>query len=270
MTEPFDSFDDLPPDIDKDVFSVARLYDFLLGGRHNFAADRDLGRKLLAAEPNGRLILLENRAFLARTMRYLLDRGIRQFLDLGSGIPTQGYVHELAAGYPEAKVVYVDNDPPAVSHSNYILRDNPNAGALLADMRDPERILGDPSVKQLIDLTKPVALLALAVIHFIPVEEDAEGIVARYRDAMAPGSHLVVTHATADDMPETVGGVQEIYQENMTTATPRTHAQVAGLFDGYDLLDPGVVYMPLWRPEPGVVVENAEETWFYGGVGKLS
>jgi hypothetical protein len=269
MSGTFDTFEDLPPDIDRDVFSVARLYDFLLGGRHNFAADRDLGRKLLAAEPNGRLILLENRAFLARTMNFLLEQGVRQFLDLGSGIPTQGYVHELAADHPDVKVVYVDNDPPAVSHSNYILRDHPHAGALLADMREPERILGDPSVKQLIDLTKPVALLALAVVHFIPVEDDAEGIMARYRDALAPGSHLVLTHATADDMPDTVGGVQEIYQENMTSATPRTKAQVTGLFEGFEILDPGIVYMPLWRPAAGAVVDNAEETWFYGGVGRL-
>ena len=271
MTGLFEDPEDLPPDIDTEVFSVARLYDFLLGGRHNFSADRALGRQLLAAEPNGRLILLENRAFLARVLRHLLDQGVRQFLDLGSGIPTQGYVHELAhRTHPGTRIVYVDNDPPAVSHSNYILRDNPDAGAINADLRHPEHILGDPVVKSLIDFDEPVGLLALAVLHFIPYEQDAAGIVARYREALAPGSFLAVTHATADGSAgETVAQVQEIYQENMTTATPRTLEQVGELFEGFDLIDPGLVYLPLWRPDSTEPIENPEQYWFYAGVGRL-
>ena len=267
-----DVLDDMPPNVDTDVFSVARLYDFLLGGRHNFAADRALGRQLLAAEPNGRLILLENRAFLARTIRFLLDQGIRQFLDLGSGIPTQGYVHEIVhATHPGATVVYVDNDPPAVSHSNYILRDDANAGALLADMCVPEDILSDTTVKALIDLSQPVAVLALAVLHFVPDDEDPYGIVARYRDRLAPGSYFVLTHATSDGVTQnTVANVQEIYQSNMTAATARTKDEIARMFSGFDLVDPGIVLIPYWRPEPGQMPENPENYWFYGAVGKLS
>jgi hypothetical protein len=267
-----DLFDEIPPNIDTEVYSVARLYDFLLGGRHNFAADRALGRQLLAAEPNGRLILLENRAFLARTVKYLLDQGVRQFLDLGSGIPTQGYVHEIAhLTHPGVGIVYIDNDPPAVSHSNYILRENADAGAVLADLCEPERVLGDPTVKGLIDFDQPVALLALAVLHFVPDEGDPCGIVARYRDHLAPGSFFVMTHATSDGITqETVANVQEIYQSNMTTATARTKDEIAGMFSGFDLVDPGIVLIPYWRPEPGEMPEDPDSYWFYGAVGRLS
>jgi len=272
MTGLFDDPGDLPADIDTEVFSVARLYDFLLGGHHNFAADRALGRQLLAAEPNGRAILLENRYFLARSMAYMLDQGVRQFLDLGSGIPTQNYVHEIAHRVdPEARVVYVDNDPPAVSHSNFILRANPNAGAINADIRTPEHILGDPTVKSLIDFDQPVGLLALAVLHFIPHEQDAAGIVARYRQALAPGSVLAVTHATADgEAGATVAEVQEIYQENMTSATPRSRAQVAEFFEGFEVADPGIVYLPEWRPNTEEPIENPEQYWFYAAVGRVA
>jgi len=267
-----DIFDDMPPNIDTDVFSVARLYDFLLGGRHNFAADRALGRKLLAAEPNGRLILLENRAFLARTIKYLLDQGIRQFLDLGSGIPTQGYVHEIVhQTHPGATIVYVDNDLPAVSHSNYILRENDNAGALLADMCVPEDILNDTMVKGMIDFSQPVAVLALAVLHFVTDADDPYGVCARYRDRLAPGSFFVVTHATSDGVTqETVANVQEIYQSSMSGATARTKDEIARMFAGFDLIDPGIVLIPYWRPVPGEMPENPENYWFYGAVGKLS
>jgi S-adenosyl methyltransferase len=268
MTGFFD--EDLPPDIDTEVFSVARLYDFLLGGHHNFAADRALGRELLATEPNGSEILLENRRFLARALRFMLDQGIRQFLDLGSGIPTQSYVHEVAhRTHPEARVVYVDNDAPAVSHSNYILRDDPNSGAILADARNPEGIVGDPVVKSLIDFNKPVGLLALAVLHFLPMEDDAAGIVARYRDALAPGSYFALTHATTDGASGAlVESVQEIYHEHDFTATPRSHEQLTEFFDGFEIVEPGLVLLPLWRPDPTPPPLQPEEYWFYAGVGK--
>ena len=264
-------FDDLPSNIDTDVFSVARLYDFLLGGKHNFAADRDFGRRLLAIEPNGRMILQQNRLWLARAMRVMLADGVRQFLDLGSGIPTQNYVHELAhAVDPAARVVYIDSDPPAVSHSNYILRGDPNAGAVQADMIDVERVLGDPVVKNLIDFDRPVGLTALAAWHFVDDESDPAGVLAAYRRVLAPGSYLGITHATIDGATgDLVRSVQSEYQEVMKNPSPRTREQIARFFDGFEILEPGIVNLPAWRPDKPQDAEGAENVWFYGALGKL-
>lgn len=265
-------FDDLPSNIDTDVFSVARLYDFLLGGKHNFAPDRDFGRQLLAVEPNGRMILQQNRYFLARAMKVMLDDGVRQFLDLGSGIPTQNYVHELAhAVDPAARVVYIDNDPPAVSHSKYILKGDPTAGAVLADMVDAERVLGDPAVKSLIDFDRPVGLTALAAWHFISDDDDPVGVMAAYRRMLAPGSYLALTHATIDGATGAlVRDVQSQYQSVMQNPTPRTREEIAEYFDGFRILEPGIVNLPAWRPEKPEDAVGAESVWFYGALGKLN
>jgi len=265
-------FDDLPSNIDTDVFSVARLYDFLLGGKHNFAPDRDFGRRLLAIEPNGRMILQQNRLWLARAMRVMLDDGVRQFLDLGSGIPTQNYVHELAhAVDPAAKVVYIDNDPPAVSHSNYILRGSVNAGAVQADMTDAERVLGDPVVKSLIDFDQPVGLTALAAWHFVDDRDDPQAVLAAYRRMLAPGSYLALTHATIDGATgDTVRDVQSAYQSVMKDPSPRTKAEIAAFFDGFEIQEPGIVNLPAWRPDQPEDAEGAEDVWFYGVLGKLA
>ena len=265
-------FDDLPSNVDTDVFSVARLYDFLLGGKHNFAPDRDFGRQLLSIEPNGRMILQQNRYFLARAMKVMLDDGVRQFLDLGSGIPTQSYVHELAhAVDPAARVVYIDNDPPAVSHSNYILRGNDNAGAVLADMIDAERVLGDPTVKSLIDFDKPVGLTALAAWHFVDDRDDPADVLAAYRRMLPPGSYLALTHATIDGATgDVVRDVQSQYQSVMKDPSPRTREQIAGFFEGFQIVDPGIVRLPAWRPEKPEDAVGAENVWFYGALGKLS
>lgn len=264
--------DDLPSNIDTDVFSVARLYDFLLGGKHNFAPDRDFGRRLLAIEPNGRMILQQNRLWLARAMRVMLADGVRQFLDLGSGIPTQNYVHELAhAVDPGARVVYIDNDPPAVSHSNYILRGSPNAGAVQADMTDAERVLGDPTVKNLIDFSRPVGVTALAAWHFVDDAADPAGVLAAYRRMLAPGSYLGLTHATIDGATgDLVRNVQSQYQEVMKNPSPRTREQIAGFFEGFQILEPGIVNLPAWRPDRPQDAEGAENVWFYGALGRLA
>lgn len=265
-------FDDLPSNVDTDVFSVARLYDFLLGGKHNFAPDRDFGRRLLSIEPNGRMILQQNRYFLARAMKVMLDDGVRQFLDLGSGIPTQSYVHDLAhAVDPAARVVYIDSDPAAVSHSNYILRGNGNAGAVLADMIDAERVLGDPTVKSLIDFDKPVGLTALAAWHFVDDADDPAGVLAAYRRMLAPGSCLALTHATIDGATgEVVRDVQSQYQSVMKDPSPRTREQIADFFEGFRIMDPGIVRLPAWRPEKPEDAAGAEDVWFYGALGKLN
>ena len=265
-------FDDLPSSIDTDVFSVARLYDFLLGGKHNFAPDRDFGRQLLAIEPNGRMILQQNRYFLARAMKVMLDDGVRQFLDLGSGIPTQNYVHELAhAVDPAARVVYIDNDPPAVSHSNYILRGDATAGAVLADMIDAERVLGDPTVKALIDFDQPVGLTALAAWHFVDDADDPAGVLATYRRKLAPGSYLALSHATIDGATgDLVRDVQSQYQSVMKNPSPRTREEIEAFFEGFRILEPGIVNLPAWRPEKPEDAVGAENVWFYGALGKLS
>ena len=264
-------FDDLPSNIDTDVFSVARLYDFLLGGKHNFAPDRDFGRRLLAIEPNGRMILQENRHWLARAMKVMLDDGVRQFLDLGSGIPTQSYVHELARAVdPEARVVYIDRDPAAVSHSNYILKGDPLAGAAPADMIDADRVLGDPTVKTLIDFDQPVGLTALAAWHFVADADDPKGVLADYRRELAPGSYLGLTHATVDGATgDLVRSVQSEYQSVMQNPTPRTREEVAEFFEGFEILPPGIVNLPAWRPNRPEDAEGAENVWFYGALGKL-
>jgi len=264
-------FDDLPSNIDTDVFSVARLYDFLLGGKHNFAPDRDFGRRLLAIEPNGRMILQANRFWLARAMKVMLDDGVRQFIDLGSGIPTQSYVHEIARAVdPAARVVYIDRDPAAVSHSNYILKGDRRAGAVLADMIHADRVLGDPTVKSLIDFDRPVGLTALAAWHFVPDADDPKGVLADYRRALAPGSYLALTHATIDGATgDLVRSVQSEYQSVMQNPTPRSREQVTGFFEGFEIVPPGVVNLPAWRPNRPEDAQGAENVWFYGALGRL-
>ncbi|MFL6111823.1 MAG: SAM-dependent methyltransferase [Catenulispora sp.] len=264
-------FDDLPSNIDTDVFSVARLYDFLLGGKHNFAPDRDFGRRLLAVEPNGRKILHENRYWLARAMKVMLDDGVRQFLDLGSGIPTQNYVHELARAVdPAARVVYIDRDPAAVSHSNYILKGDRDAGAVLVDMAHADRVLGDPTVKALIDFDQPLGLTALAAWHFIADADGPRGVLADYRRVLAPGSYLALTHATIDGATsDVVRSVQNKYHLVLQDPTPRTREEIAEFFEGFEILPPGIVNLPAWRPNRPEDAEDAADVWFYGGLGKL-
>jgi hypothetical protein len=205
-------------------------------------------------------------------MLVMLDAGVRQFLDLGSGIPTQNYVHELAhAVDPAAKVVYIDSDPPAVSHSNYILRGDANAGAVQADMVDAERVLGDPTVKSLIDFDQPVGLTALAAWHFVDDADDPKGVLAAYRRMLAPGSFLGLTHATIDGATgDTVRTVQSAYQSVMKNPSPRTKEQIAEFFEGFEILEPGIVNLPAWRPDRPEDAEGAENVWFYGALGKLA
>ena len=204
----------VPQGLDTGKPSAARLYDYLLGGGHNFAGDRALAEKFLQAQPNARTIARLNRAFLRRVVLFMMDRGIRQFLDLGSGIPTVGNVHEIAQkADPEAHVVYVDFEEVAVAHSQLILEGNDNAGVVQADMCRPDDVLSDPVVKDLIDFSQPVGLLMVAVLHFVSDEKGPAEVVARYRDAMPSGSLIALSHLTADFKPDEMGGVVEAYRE---------------------------------------------------------
>ena len=254
--------------IDLDRPSAARTYDFLLGGSHNFAVDRDLARQALAAMPDVAEQAQANRAFLHRTVRYLVGAGVRQFLDLGSGIPTVGNVHEVAqAADPRARVVYVDIDPIAVEHSQRLLAGIPGAVAILQDLRRTAAILADPAVVELLDLDAPVAVLMLAVLHAIPDADDPAGIVARMRDALAPGSYLVISHGTHESRPDVSRELRRLSRQTPTSITHRGRDQVAAFFDGFDLVEPGLVWVTEWRPEPGESTEHPERSANYGAVG---
>ncbi|GAB3543329.1 hypothetical protein J2S53_000463 [Actinopolyspora lacussalsi] len=259
----------LPRDVDEEVPSAARIYDYLLGGAHNFAADRRLGEKFLAALPSARHVARLNRAFLRRAVLTLEDAGIRQFIDIGSGIPTVGNVHEIARDVDEnSRVVYADNEPVAVAHSELLLRDDPNATMLQADLLDPEGIFGHPRTTNLLDLSRPIGLLMVGVLHFAAPENDPVDVMRRYREALPPGSYLALSHFTADIRPEDMLGVAEVMRQSADPIHPRSHAEITELFDGFELLDPGVVGTALWRPDDdGLHAETPGSAQIYAGVG---
>ena len=264
----------VPPGIDTGKANIARVYDWWLGGNHNFRADQDAARAMIAIEPNARGIARANRAFLGRAVRFLAaEAGIRQFLDIGSGIPTENNVHQVAqAAAPGARVVYADIDDVAVAHSKLILDGNPDAAVIQADLRDPAGILADPETQLLLDFTRPVGLLLVAVLHFLPDADNPHQIVARLRDALAPGSYLVVCHACQDDRLEAATAAETVYRSRVAAqGRARTREEITGFFDGFTIIDPGLVWMPLWRPDrPEDVPEHPERFWFLGGAGRLS
>lgn len=238
-------------DVDVTVPSPARIYDFNLGGSHNFAVDRNFAEEVNKVMPDLPKIHRANRALLHRVVRFLTDVGIRQFLDLGSGIPTVGNVHEVAQRTaPQTRVVYVDVDPVAVIHSNTILADNDRAAAIRADIRDAEEILGDPTVRSLIDFTQPVGVLMFTVLHYVSDDDHPLDIVRTYRDAMCPGSYLAISHGTATGRTaeQTRAGVR-LGSRNKIDTTMRGRPEILQLFEGFDILDPGVVFSPEWRPD---------------------
>lgn len=234
--------------------SAARVYDYLLGGRRNFGPDRELAEKLLAAEPNLRFVAHENRAFLRRAVLHLVAAGVRQFLDLGSGIPAPGSVQEIAqAAAPECRVVSVDIDPVAVACSKHILLGNAHADAILADVQDAEAVLRHRDVTRLIDLDQPVAVLAVAVLHFLPDDAEVSKVLAAYRDRVAAGSYLVISHLTADtdDGSGRDRAITQLGADHGITCATRSRLHVAGLFGGWPLLKPGLTSTAAWRREAG-------------------
>jgi hypothetical protein len=275
-TEDEVTHDDWTTKINTSVPNPARIYDYLLGGKDNYPADRDVAEQIVAIAPVARDVVEDNRAFLRRTVRFLTrDAGIRQFIDLGSGLPTQGNVHEIAQAIaPDARVVYVDNDAMVVTHSRALLAGD-NTVAIQADLREPDVILGHPEVRQLIDFDQPIALLLVAILHFIPDDEDPVRIVARFRDVLPTGSYLTISHGTRDIpvrpdmspemMAEMGARVERLYQLTTASIVTRTLAQVERFFDGFDLLDPGLLEIQLWRPDdPNSTLPGG----FYGGVGR--
>ncbi len=260
----------VPEGVNTELPSAARVYDYLLGGGHNFPGDRALADELVKVVPARDMARL-NRAFLRRAVLYLVERGIDQFLDLGSGIPTVGNVHEIAQGAnPDARVLYVDYEPVAIAHSELLLESNPRASALQADMRDPEKIVASPRTRELIDFDRPLGLLMVGVVQFIPDDDDPWALVARYRDLLAPGSHLALSAFTWDNAPEGMAGAVEVFRNSQDPIFPRTRGEILRMLTGFDLVEPGLVYTPQWRPERPEDAADAARSNLYAGVAVAS
>ncbi|MDR8412552.1 SAM-dependent methyltransferase [Nonomuraea sp. 3-1Str] len=238
----------VPPGVDPRVPSVARVYDYLLGGKDHLAVDRAFADKLLAVAPETRQVARANRLFLVRAVRHLARRGVRQFLDLGTGIPTSPSVHEVAREIvPDCRVVYVDYDPVVRLHSEVLLASSPGVEAVQADLREPGAILGDPRVTRLIDFSQPVGVLMVGILHFILDSEDPAGIIADFRTWMAPGSHLILTHAMADSAPEAVAQLSTATAGTPAQSVFRTREEVLRLAEGFELIGPGLAPVHEWR-----------------------
>ena len=243
----------------------ARIYDYLLGGKDNYEVDRDAGDELVAAAPEARIGVRANRAFMRRAVRHVVGGGVRQILDLGTGLPTSPNVHEIAQEVaPEVRVAYIDNDPIVYTHGNALLSRTGATSIVLGDVRDPRAVLDHPEVREVIDFDQPVALLLVALLHFVTEEENPRQIVATLRDALPAGSCLVLSHATGDFADRS--GAQAVYNKATATMNLRNHAEVETFFDGFELIEPGLVQVPFWRPE-GTPPPRSEEIGFYGGVG---
>jgi SAM-dependent methyltransferase len=259
-----------PEGIDIATPSIARSYDYLLSGSHNFAVDREYTRKIMAVLPDARLVARANRAFMHRAVRFMLAAGIRQFLDIGSGIPTVGNTHEIAQQVaPDTHVVYVDIDPVAVAHSRQILAGNDRATIIHEDLRRPEEIINHPDAIRLLDFGQPIGLLLVAILHAIPDENRPADLVASLRETLRPGSYVAIAHASDDSQPDEVGEVARLTKQTTTPVTMRSRPQIEGFFAGFDLVEPGVVWAPLWRPEsPDEVDDQPERSSNFVGVGR--
>ena len=260
------------PDVDTTKPHPARMYNAYLGGQDNYPADRAAVRKILRAFPEVRAIARANRAFLQRAVRYLAaESGIRQIIDIGTGIPAAGNVHEIASQIAAGtRVAYVDNDPVVHVHANALLTGTGTTSIVLADLRDPHAILTHPKLTALIDLTQPVALLLVAIVHFLTDQDNPAQIIATLRDALPPGSYLALSHGTADYHPP--GTARQAAAGYDTAAAPlvlRSHAQVTAFFDGFDLVEPGLVQAPLWRPDGKPPrPKDLAKIGIYAGVGR--
>ncbi|WP_198653745.1 SAM-dependent methyltransferase [Actinocorallia populi] len=267
------SSDRAPVNIDTTVAHPARMYDYYLGGKDNFAADRAAADAAMAAAPGMELTARMNRAFLGRAVRFLAESGIKQIIDIGTGIPTAGNTHQVAQEVdPQIRVVYIDNDPMVLIHARALMetQSQGTTTVIQADLREPEAILAHPQVRSLIDFTRPIAVNLVAILHFIKDEENPREILKTLREALPKGSYLVVSHCTLDFTPPEIGAaLREIYNKATAPLVPRTHAEILEYFEGFELVEPGLVLPPLWHPDRIVSQEEAENAHFYAGVGRL-
>jgi O-methyltransferase involved in polyketide biosynthesis len=236
-----------------DIPSPARMYDYYLGGKDHYPADREAAEKVIATMPPGviRTAARQNRGFIGRAVRYLAgEAGIRQFIDIGAGLPTMGSVHEIAkATAPESRVVYVDNDPIVIAHGREMLQGHDHAVIIQHDLREVDKILGDDQLRQTLRSDRPVAVLLVAILHFISDDEDPRGIIDRLFASLPSGSHLVISHATADVFSQ-MHDAAKVYRSATTTMHNRGHEELHALLSGFDLVEPGLVWLPQWRPDP--------------------
>jgi SAM-dependent methyltransferase len=262
----------VPQSVDVSVPSPARLYDYMLGGAHNFAVDRQMGAKIEHLMPHARSGARINRKFLGRAVRFMVDQGVRQFLDIGSGIPTVANVHEVAqAVAPECRVVYVDRDPVAVAHSELILAGNDRTAVLQADMRDPDSILNAGEVRRLLDFDEPIGLLMLFMVHWVPTEDDPWGLMKHYREALPSGSYLAITHLANDHDNEGVrAAAARLSQVGGEQAIERGKDEIAAFFGEFELVEPGLVRYAEWRSSgPGDISDDPTVNEIaYGAVGR--
>ena len=258
----------LPPEIDQSKPHPARMYDYMLGGKNHFEVDREAAEVAMSAAPAARAMVLENRAFLGRAVRHLAEAGITQYLDIGTGLPGEGNTGEVArAIQPDSRVAYVDYDPIVAVHSRALLAgDESHTAVVLADVREPKSILEHPQVRELLDFDQPIAVLMVALLHFVSDEEDAAGIVATFRDALAPGSALVISHGTDGGKPEVSAAARKGWANARSQIVVRDHDEIAALFGDFELVEPGLVQLPLWRPD-GAVREDWKTIWLEGAVG---
>ncbi|MEV8635461.1 SAM-dependent methyltransferase [Streptosporangium sp. NPDC051023] len=260
-----------PAGLDTSVPNVARMNDYFLGGKDNFAADRRAAEQVLAVAPEIRMMARERQAFLGRTVGYLIGQGIDQFLVLGSGLPTRRNVHEVAqALLPGARVAYVADDPVVLSHSRALLATNSDTTVVSGHALRPDEVLTDPGLLRLVDLNRPVAALLPHVLQFTPDEDDPLKSLALLRDSVVAGSHFVIAHAVFDTRPDAAEPLVAIYRQILgrNEGSSRTRKQVLRFFDGLDLVDPGLVYLRHWHPENPLTTRGPEKTWTVGGVGR--
>lgn len=259
-----------PDGVDTSTPNVARMYDYYLGGKNNFAADREAAERVLAMLPEIRQAAKTGREVLTRMVQRFSASGIHQFLDIGSGLPTQGNVHEIAqAQNPAARVVYVDYDPVVCAHGRALLEQSEGVAVVQADIRQPDEILNSADVRSLINFGEPVAVLMIAIVHFLSDEDNPAGIIGAFRDSMSSGSYLALTHATADAVAgrdQAVKTTMEVYRRSTSSIISRSRKELLTLFDGFELVDPGLV----WTVEWGAIetVEHPERSLGYAGVGR--
>jgi hypothetical protein len=258
-------------DLDVSKPNSARVYDWFIGGTHNYAIDRLHGQKALDVMPWAAWACKENRRWLQRAVRYAAQQGIRQFLDLGSGMPTEGHVHEIAQSVaPDARVVYVDNEPVAVGHSEIMLENVPGAAMVAADLKNVCYVVNHPTTRELLDFARPMMLILAAMLHFVPSDEESERIVAGYRECLAPGSMLAMSHNSSEDQGEELFRVQELYKNTTNPLYFRTKSEFEALFSGLELIEPGVVWTPEWRPDDAAAVpENPKDAIVLAGVARV-
>jgi hypothetical protein len=247
-----------------DIPSAARIYDYLLGGKDHYPADRAAAEQMIAKLPNVRLAVQWNRAFLRRVVRYLVGTvGIRQIIDIGAGLPTVGNTHEIAqVACRDTKVVYVDHDPVVLAHARQLLHHGTGTAIINQDLLSPAGILDDPVLREMIDFTQPVAILLLSILHFVPDEADPAGIIAQLLAPFPAGSHVAVSHATPDTVPE-VNDAERVFDEATEQAHVRSRREIGKLVAGLEILEPGLVWPPEWRPDPrDEIPPNAAESYY--------